>query len=205
MKENTQNHHFFILTKLYFSKAQLSPVVMKITLLLCTYTVLATGIVNHKNNYPEEPAAAPAIQLNDSLKIGEIANGEYVITCDKNALITKLENILKANENMGNIEDYHITGLEIVAQTMLDNNETYYMLIAHNQKNDLKIAIDLVLAEESFIADYSLYVVCSGCDEHFLPKKFMNGIHYCEAEDIKYTPICPLPSGCNKTEMIVFD
>ena len=105
-------------------------------------------------------------------EIGVVEKDNYKITIDETFLKKILEEQLKATKN-----DADLTEFEIVKDSFVnDPSKVYYILVAQNNTGSTKIAFDLELNDNVFVASFNDNVLlrgtctCSGCSRGCNPR-----------------------------------
>lgn len=127
-------------------------------------------------------------------KIGEMKDGKYVITYDAGFIKDEAEKKLK---EQGYSEK--ITRLEIQKDKIEKTGKVYYILLAQNENQSIKIASQLELMDSDFIqASPSIFydsVTCNGCTRGCSPRR-----HADDGIIEWYCSNCSVGKGCKKSE-----
>jgi hypothetical protein len=127
-------------------------------------------------------------QCHFSTKIGELVNGNAVITYDMATLKSELSSFLYSQSSIS------VTFTNATIE--LDGNS--YLLVASNEDSTIKTAVGLVIDGNSFYQEVSAVqnggttCTCTGCTEGCNPYKGSNGLWYCDSCSL-------LPNNCTKS------
>ena len=104
-------------------------------------------------------------------EIGANNNGVYSIS----TTMSELQEIFNKHLEKAGFKT-SVKTIEIRKGTIAVTNETYYMLYAENSSRNVKIAVDLKLKDNKFIATlaentFDLICVCSGCNKGCSPQR----------------------------------
>ncbi len=134
-----------------------------------------------------------AAQAHFSTEIGELVNGNAVITYDMDTLKAELAAFLSSQSS--------ISVTFSSATIELDSN--HYLLVASNATNTIKTAVGLVRDGNSFYQEDTTSSIggkssctCSPCNYGCSPQKLGNGEWNCKPCSESYDP----PRECNKSE-----
>jgi len=127
--------------------------------------------------------------------VGIVENNAYKITCDTDAIKKEWETTLSNQKTPAQLVNF-----EIISNKTETTGETYYLLLAKNNDNTVKIGRKLQLVNDkfSFITTNKRYlsdggtITCSGCSDGCSIALKDDGNWKCTS--------CIEGSGCTKTE-----